>query len=227
MAKALVDLRDALSKLEAIREEGWTKDNFAMELTRALTALENARMEWNTARLKFPILSGPAPEGSASSREHRRAAAWLPGGAQLWRSLPDWLCVDVAAGRSGAGRPGRAARVPHASLTRLPSWRGLEKSRTRFPTARGLSTTRSLSSNRKSSSLTRKSRAITPNRVCGPPLCPTAARSAMRPPRPRRRLSRLPTSRSSKRWARTCSRRGARRPPRRSITMNWACASTT
>ncbi len=67
MAKALVDLRDALSKLEAIREEGWTKDNFAMELTRALTALENARMEWNTARLKFPILTGQAPDGSASA----------------------------------------------------------------------------------------------------------------------------------------------------------------
>jgi hypothetical protein len=28
------------------------------ELTRALTALENARMEWNTARLKFTVLDG-------------------------------------------------------------------------------------------------------------------------------------------------------------------------
>ena len=66
MAKALADLRDALAKVDAIHEETWTKDNFNMELTRALTALENARMEWNTARLKFPILSGQAPEGSAS-----------------------------------------------------------------------------------------------------------------------------------------------------------------
>ena len=67
MAKALVDLRDALSKLEAIHEDGWTKDNFSMELTRALTTLENARMEWNTARLKFPILSGPVQDGGATA----------------------------------------------------------------------------------------------------------------------------------------------------------------
>src|SRR5438445_6588332 len=60
MSKAMLDLRDALTKVEAIREEIWTRDNFDVELTRALTALENARMEWNSARLKFPILSGPA-----------------------------------------------------------------------------------------------------------------------------------------------------------------------
>jgi hypothetical protein len=29
-----------------------------VELTRALTVLENARMEWNSARLKFPLLAG-------------------------------------------------------------------------------------------------------------------------------------------------------------------------
>jgi len=58
MAKALADLRDALSKVEAIHEEVWSKDNFNVELTRALTAVENARMEWNAARLKFPVLSG-------------------------------------------------------------------------------------------------------------------------------------------------------------------------
>jgi hypothetical protein len=58
MAKALTDLRDALSKVEAIREESWSGDNFHVELTRSLTALENARMEWNSARLKFPVLSG-------------------------------------------------------------------------------------------------------------------------------------------------------------------------
>jgi hypothetical protein len=67
MAKALLDLRDALGKIEAIHEEVWTKDNFSLELTRALTALENARMEWNAARLKFPILSGPVQDGSAST----------------------------------------------------------------------------------------------------------------------------------------------------------------
>lgn len=65
MARTLADLRDALAKVQAIREETWTKNNFSVELTRALTALENARMEWNAARLKFPVLSGQAADSSA------------------------------------------------------------------------------------------------------------------------------------------------------------------
>ena len=67
MAKALADLREALDKVQAIHEETWTKDNFSVELTRALTALENARMEWNAARLKFPVLSGQAAESGAAA----------------------------------------------------------------------------------------------------------------------------------------------------------------
>jgi hypothetical protein len=74
MAKALADLRDALTKVEAIREETWSGENFHVELTRSLTTLENARMEWNSARLKFSVLSGqhaqdngaPAPKASSS-----------------------------------------------------------------------------------------------------------------------------------------------------------------
>lgn len=58
MNKTLVDFRDALAKVEAIRDEAWTRDGFHGELTKALTTLENARMEWNSARLKFPVLSG-------------------------------------------------------------------------------------------------------------------------------------------------------------------------
>src|SRR5205085_9152763 len=60
MAKALLELRGAQDKVQSIHEESWTKDNLAVELTRALTIIENARMEWNGARLKFPILSGTA-----------------------------------------------------------------------------------------------------------------------------------------------------------------------
>lgn len=66
MAKALVDLREALVKVQSVHEESWTRDNFNTELTRALTAIENARMEWNSARLKFAILNAepvsPVPE---------------------------------------------------------------------------------------------------------------------------------------------------------------------
>jgi len=64
MARTLTEFRDALAKVQAINEQAWRQDNFSMELTRASTTIENARMEWNAARLKFPLLSngGAAPE---------------------------------------------------------------------------------------------------------------------------------------------------------------------
>jgi hypothetical protein len=71
MGKALGGLREALTKIEGLHEESWTKDTFTVELTRALTTVENARMEWNAARLKFPILSGQPlqsnPEAAATT----------------------------------------------------------------------------------------------------------------------------------------------------------------
>ncbi len=68
MAKTLADFRDHLGKIQAVQEADWTKDNLNVELTRALTIIENARMEWNAARLKFPVLSGPTEgEGAAGT----------------------------------------------------------------------------------------------------------------------------------------------------------------
>ncbi|HEY5234040.1 MAG TPA: hypothetical protein VIK35_10960 [Verrucomicrobiae bacterium] len=58
MIKTLADFRGALEKIQNVRDETWTKENFQMELTRALTVVENARMEWNSARLKLPALAG-------------------------------------------------------------------------------------------------------------------------------------------------------------------------
>ena len=58
MVKTVADFRDALEKIQSIHEETWNKESFSVELTRALTTIENARMEWNAARLKFPVLSG-------------------------------------------------------------------------------------------------------------------------------------------------------------------------
>jgi hypothetical protein len=69
MAKAMVGLRDALAKVQAITDANWTPDNFQIELTRALTTLENARMEWNSARLKYPLLSGQPTENSTTSQK--------------------------------------------------------------------------------------------------------------------------------------------------------------
>ncbi|HZT23327.1 MAG TPA: hypothetical protein VFB55_10500 [Verrucomicrobiae bacterium] len=67
MSKTMAEFRTALQKIQGIRDETWTKENFQQELTRALTIIENARMEWNSARLKLPVLNGPsaAPEAPA------------------------------------------------------------------------------------------------------------------------------------------------------------------
>ncbi|MGD1089514.1 MAG: hypothetical protein ABR955_12435 [Verrucomicrobiota bacterium] len=62
MVKTIADFRDALAKIQTVHDETWTKENFSIELTRALTTIENARMEWNAARLKLPALSGEALE---------------------------------------------------------------------------------------------------------------------------------------------------------------------
>ena len=69
MARQLEEFRDALSKVQAINENGWSQENVSIELTRASTTIENARMEWNSARLKFPILSTtPAPTEAANAK---------------------------------------------------------------------------------------------------------------------------------------------------------------
>ena len=51
--------------MQAIHDEAWTKENFQIELTRALTTIENARMEWNSARLKISVLAGETKNAAA------------------------------------------------------------------------------------------------------------------------------------------------------------------
>lgn len=77
MAKSVSEMRDALAKVQSINEEIWSKENFNVELTRALTTLENARMEWNGARLKFPVLTGQPNATRPGSAAQPNAAAPL------------------------------------------------------------------------------------------------------------------------------------------------------
>lgn len=77
MAKSIAELRDALSKVQAINEESWSKINFNVELTRALTTLENARLEWNGARLKFNVLSGTVASAPGNTTPPHGAAPWF------------------------------------------------------------------------------------------------------------------------------------------------------
>jgi hypothetical protein len=89
MSKTLTGLRCALEKVQAIHEDTWTQDSYQVELTRALTTIENARMEWNAARLKWPILSGTASQEEVRGDfgKHGSVEALLSGEGlrKLWR----------------------------------------------------------------------------------------------------------------------------------------------
>jgi hypothetical protein len=75
MLKTLADFRAALDKVQAINDEIWTKENFQIELTRALTTIENARMEWNSARLKVSALAGETRNAAAPQEKNPTPAA--------------------------------------------------------------------------------------------------------------------------------------------------------
>ena len=72
MRQTIGEFRQALAQVEAAQPEQWSAENYPTELTRGLTAVENARMEWNAARLKFPVLEG---EASAATEGPRAAGA--------------------------------------------------------------------------------------------------------------------------------------------------------
>src|SRR5947199_4866325 len=59
MAKTMGELREALIKVQGLHDETWTKENYQLGLTRALTVIDNSRMEWNAARLKWSLLNDP------------------------------------------------------------------------------------------------------------------------------------------------------------------------
>ena len=92
MAKALAGLREGLEKVQAIREESWSRENLNAELTRASTAVENARMEWNAARLKFEVLNGAsAAEAAAGEPAHATL-----GDALREKSYAEWCKLGLA-----------------------------------------------------------------------------------------------------------------------------------
>jgi hypothetical protein len=67
MARTLAEFRQAVGKVQSINEQAWAPDDYNVELTRGLTTIENARMEWNSARLKFPLLTAaPAIDPDSS-----------------------------------------------------------------------------------------------------------------------------------------------------------------
>jgi predicted nuclease with TOPRIM domain len=91
MAKALAGLREGLEKVQAIREESWSRENLNAELTRASTTVENARMEWNAARLKFEVLNGPTAQEAAAEPAHATL-----GDALREKSYAEWCKLGLA-----------------------------------------------------------------------------------------------------------------------------------
>jgi hypothetical protein len=87
MSKATTDLKEALRGIQMIHEETWSKENYSTELTRALTTIENARLEWNGARLKFSVLSNAPAKQEIAAQKNAAAGASLAEltWSQLWK----------------------------------------------------------------------------------------------------------------------------------------------
>jgi hypothetical protein len=76
MTKALEAFREGLDKISGYSEEAWTAETVEVELTRALTSIENARMEWNSARLKWAFLDGDKGLQSDSRESEQAGLQW-------------------------------------------------------------------------------------------------------------------------------------------------------
>ena len=62
---AIIDVRETLGKVEKLEDIDTNRDDWKVQLTRNLTTLENARMEINSAKLKWPILTQMPEESEA------------------------------------------------------------------------------------------------------------------------------------------------------------------
>ncbi len=87
MARTLQEFREALAKVQSIRETDWTRENYNAELTRGLTIVESARMEWNGARLKFPVLAGDKATSAGLDGKAPDDQRGLPFGARGFLEL--------------------------------------------------------------------------------------------------------------------------------------------
>jgi seryl-tRNA synthetase len=87
MSKTIADLRESLVKVQAIQDSSWTQETWNVELTRALTIIENARMEWNGARLKWTLLDGSAAAQKTGATETFRGPNALGQDFRQWCKL--------------------------------------------------------------------------------------------------------------------------------------------
>ena len=89
MARTMDDLRDALSKVELLEDVDTHDEQWKVALTRNLTTIENARMELNSARLKWSLLTRGQ---ESSSPPLVTTASGSPNGMPLPKSFGE-LCL--------------------------------------------------------------------------------------------------------------------------------------
>lgn len=93
MGRSLADLKVALEKVAALDEQSWNVDQYSTELTRALTTLENARMEWNSAQRRWDVLRGvTAGAASTTGRAEGEGGGRFTDG----RSPGEWARMGLA-----------------------------------------------------------------------------------------------------------------------------------
>ncbi len=103
MARTMDDLRDALGKVDALLDVDTHDEDWKVLLTRNLTTIENARMELNSARLKWTLLSGVPDEenpGFAAPVQPGQTGLPMPnsfGQLCLWGLALTWPVLLIGA----------------------------------------------------------------------------------------------------------------------------------
>ncbi len=78
VARSLEGIRGASESLEPLNEEAWVAETWEQELSRGLATVDNARMELNSARLKWPQLEGKSPIAAGGTDSPVATIAQLP-----------------------------------------------------------------------------------------------------------------------------------------------------
>jgi hypothetical protein len=100
MARTMNDLRDALGKVDALLEVDTHDEDWKVLLTRNLTTLENARMELNSARLKWTLLTGVREDEGQGFATPAQAGLPMPnsfGQLCLWGLALTWPVLLMGA----------------------------------------------------------------------------------------------------------------------------------
>lgn len=66
-ARSLEGLRLSIHQVQSLNEQAWTEETWDAELNKALVTLENARMEWNSARLRWSVLDDQPANAEAQA----------------------------------------------------------------------------------------------------------------------------------------------------------------